>query len=251
MGKTGAWDGDQIIDIILESPHCARFIASKIWRFFAYDDPSAALIDALGSELRNVHYQIRPFMKQVFASAEFHGAQSRNGQIKSPIQFVVQALRTLPIQIPNADVLQYAFRQMGQIPFYPPNVKGWDGGKSWINTATLAFRYKLARQLVEGISPSELGMPKGKMMDGMMEDVSQRPVLTPPLFVDQILADTDRQQPDKLVQHLVQQTFQTSMAPKLSGTFTEYLLQKNKPFDDNTIRDLLVLMMTTPNYQIT
>jgi uncharacterized protein (DUF1800 family) len=247
MGVTGAWDGDQIIDLILDSPHCARFIASKIWRFFAYDDPTAALIEALGSELRNVHYQMRPFMKLVFASSEFYGAQSRNTQIKSPVQFVVQAFRTLPIEMPGADILQYAFRQMGQIPFYPPNVKGWDGGKSWINTGTLAFRYKLARQLVEGLRPEELGMGKRQMM----EDGSEPPTLTTPLSVDQIISQNDRQQPEKLVQHLVQRTFQGSTAPKLSETFTQYVAQKDKPFDDETIRDLLVLMMTTPTYQIT
>jgi hypothetical protein len=49
----------------------------------------------------------------------------------------------------------------------------------------------------------------------------------------------------------MQRTFQRSRLPKLSETFTQYVEQKNKPFDDDTIRDLLVLMMTTPNYQIT
>src|SRR5258708_38704453 len=76
---------------------------------------------------------------------------TRDSQIKSPVQLLVQALRTLPIPFPASSVLEFAFRQMGQVPFFPPNVKGWDGGKSWINTATLTFRYKLARQLVEGI----------------------------------------------------------------------------------------------------
>jgi uncharacterized protein (DUF1800 family) len=247
LGRTGNWDGDQIIDLILANPHCTSFVATKIWRFFAYEDPSPQLVEALGSELRNVHYQIRPFMKQVFASAEFHGAHSRNSQIKSPVQFLVQALRTLPIAVPNEDVIEYAFRQMDQIPFYPPNVKGWDGGKSWINTATLAFRYKLARQLVEGISPGELGMPKPKMMN----NVSARPTVTPPLSVDQLVAEGDRQVPDKVVQQLVRRTFQISILPKLSETFTQFISQKERPFDDNTIRDLLVLMMTTPNYQIT
>jgi uncharacterized protein (DUF1501 family) len=30
-------------------------------------------------------------------------------------------------------------------------VKGWDGGKSWINTGTLAYRYRIARALINGI----------------------------------------------------------------------------------------------------
>jgi uncharacterized protein (DUF1800 family) len=98
-------------------------------------------------------------MKSLFLSQEFYRPQARNSQIKSPVQFLVQALRTLPIPLPDSNVVEFAFRQMGQVPFYPPNVKGWDGGKSWINTAILTFRHKLAHQLVEGINPQEIGFP--------------------------------------------------------------------------------------------
>lgn len=244
MGQTGNWDGDQIIDIILTNPHCAPFVATRIWRFFAYEDPAPQLVEALASELRNVHYQIWPFMKQLFASGEFYNVKSRNSQIKSPIQFVVQTLRTLPIPIPDADVIQYAFRQMGQVPFFPPNVKGWGGGKSWINTATLPFRYKFARQLINGINPTELGIPK------MMEAISGQPAITLPLSVDQIVEDADREQPSKLIEQLILRIFQGTPEPKLSKTFTQFVTQKPLPFDNNTIRDLLVLMMNTSNYQI-
>src|ERR1700741_510673 len=59
MGETGPWDGDQIIDIIVSQPQCARFIGAKIWKFFVDDDPEPKLIDALASEFRNVRYEIR------------------------------------------------------------------------------------------------------------------------------------------------------------------------------------------------
>jgi uncharacterized protein (DUF1800 family) len=165
MGQTGPWNGDQIVDIIVAQPQCARFIASKIWKFFAYETPDAKLIDALAGEFRNVRYEIRPFMKQVFSAQEFYGPEAINSQIKSPVQFLVQAFRTMPLAMPESAFLEFAFRQMGQIPFYPPNVKGWDGGTSWINTGTLTFRYKLARQLVQGIDPQEIGLPKPPAMD--------------------------------------------------------------------------------------
>src|SRR6266478_6152468 len=112
--------------MIVSRPQCARFIAAKIWKFFAYETTDPKLIDALASEFRNVRYEIRPFMKQIFFAQEFYSPEALNSQIKSPVQLVVQAFRTIPIALPESSVFEFAFRQMGQIPFFPPNVKGWD-----------------------------------------------------------------------------------------------------------------------------
>jgi uncharacterized protein (DUF1800 family) len=247
MGKTGPWDGDQVLDIIVSQPQCARFIGAKIWRFFAYDDPEPKLVDALASEFRNSQDELRPFMKTLFLSEEFYSARTRRSQIKSPVQFLAQALRTLPIPLPDPNVVEFACRQMGQIPFFPPNVKGWDGGKSWINTATLTFRYKFAHQLVEGINPQEIGLPKSTVM----EMSAPRPTLTTPLSVDKIVTEQDRAQPDALVQKLFVRTFQSSPQNELTIKFRDFIATRALPLDDTSIRELLLLMMTSPNYQVT
>jgi uncharacterized protein (DUF1800 family) len=247
MGETGPWDGDQIIDIIVSQPQCARFIGAKIWKFFVDDDPEPKLVEALASEFRNTHCELRPFMKTLFLSEEFYLPQACNSQIKGPVQFLVQALRTFPIPLPDPDVIEFAFRQMGQIPFFPPNVKGWDGGKSWINTATLTFRYKLARQLVEGLNPQEIGFPKPPVM----EMKTQRAIMTSPLLVDQIVSQEDRSQPEELVRKLFRRTFQGTPENQLIGKFRDFIATRQQPLDDSAIRELLLLMMTTPNYQIT
>jgi hypothetical protein len=247
LGETGSWNGDQIVDMIVSQPQCARFIAAKIWKFFAYEATDPKLIDALASEFRNVQYEIRPFMKQVFSAQEFYGTEALNSQIKSPVQFLVQAFRTMPIALPESSVLEFAFRQMGQVPFYPPSVKGWDGGNSWINTATLTFRYKLARQLVEGIDPQEIGLPKPLAMD--MGGI--RPATTPALLVDQIITASDRQQPQNVVEKLFVRIFQCGSKFELATRFREFLSNRSLPLEDSTIRDLVALMMTTPYYQLT
>jgi uncharacterized protein (DUF1800 family) len=247
MGKTGPWDGDRVIDIIVSQPQCARFIGAKIWKFFVYDDPEPNLVDALASEFRNARYELQPFMKSLFLSEDFYGSQARNSQIKSPVQFLVQALRTLPIPLPDSNVVEFAFRQLGQIPFFPPNVKGWDGGKSWINTATLTFRYKLAHQLVEGIDPQEIGVSKPPVL----EMSTPRPTLTPPLLVDKIVSPEDRTQPDALIQKLFIRTFQGTPQSELTGKFRDFIATRKVPLDDESIRELVLLMMTTPNYQLT
>jgi uncharacterized protein (DUF1800 family) len=247
MGKTGAWDGDQILDIIVSQPECARFIGAKIWKFFAYDDPDPKLREALASEFRNARYELRPFLKALFLSEEFYGSPARNSQIKSPVQFLVQALRTLPIPLPDANLVEFVLRQMGQVPFFPPNVKGWDGGKSWINTATLTFRYKLAHQLVDGTNPQEIGLPKPPTL----EMTPPRPTLTPPLLVDQIVSPEDRQHPDTLIRKLFIRTFQCGPQKELTDKFRDFLATRELPLDDNSVRELLLMMMTSPNYQVT
>jgi hypothetical protein len=143
-------------------------------------------------------------------------------------------------------VLEFAFRQMGQVPFFPPNVKGWDGGKSWINTATLSFRYKLAHQLVEGINPQEIGLPKPAAMD-----MSTSPTMTTPLLVDKIVSPEDRSQPDTLIRKLYIRTFQCSPQRELTGKLRDFIATRELPLDDKAIRELLLLMMTSPNYQVT
>jgi uncharacterized protein (DUF1800 family) len=247
MGKTGTWDGDQILDIIVSQPACARFIGAKIWKFLAYDDPEPKLIEALAGEFRNTRYELRPFLKSLFLSEEFYNAQARNSQIKSPVQFLVQAFRTLPIPLPDSNLVEFVLRQMGQVPFFPPNVKGWDGGKSWINTATLTFRYKLAHQLVDGTNPQEIGLPKPPIL----EMTPPRPTLTPPLFVDQIVSPEDRQKPDTLVRKLFIRTFQCVPQKELTHKLRDFLTTRELPLDDSSIRELLLLMMTSPNYQVT
>jgi uncharacterized protein (DUF1800 family) len=247
MGKTGPWDGDQILDIIVSQPACARFIGAKIWKFFAYDDPKPKLVEALASEFRNSHYELRPFLISLFLSEEFYGSQACDSQIKSPVQFLVQALRTLPIPLPNSNLVEYVLRQMGQIPFFPPNVKGWDGGKSWINTATLTFRYKLAHQLINGAHPQEIGLPKPPVL----EMIPPRLTLTPPLLVDQIVSPEDRQKPDTIIRKLFIRTFQCIPPKELTHQFRDFLATRELPLDDNSIRELLLLMMTSPNYQVT
>jgi uncharacterized protein (DUF1800 family) len=78
MGKTGPWDGDQILDIIVSQPACARFIGAKIWKFFAYDDPEPKLIEVLAGEFRNTRYELRPFPKSLFLSEEFYSSRACN-----------------------------------------------------------------------------------------------------------------------------------------------------------------------------
>jgi uncharacterized protein (DUF1800 family) len=159
FGQTGAFDGDEIIDLILKKPACATLISRKLWEFFAYEDPAPQLIERLAARFRELRYEIKPLMREIFASAEFYSSSAIKTQIKSPVQWMVNTSRLLQTELPGPLILGNALRQLGQLPFAPPNVKGWDGGKSWITTATLLLRYNLANFAVGG---GPMAMQRGR-----------------------------------------------------------------------------------------
>jgi uncharacterized protein (DUF1800 family) len=274
MKKAGPWTGDQIIDIILEQPQCARFMVTKIWRYFVYEDPDTSLVDELATRFRQVHYEIKPLLRTIFSSEEFYSDRAKGAIIKSPVQYFVQMRRSLGVSAPAGRALVNIYRRLGQVPFYPPNVKGWDGGKSWINTATLTYRYQIARALISGIRPEQAGLPKFPpkttastsheppeqnalaSMPSNLETGAAAPAatpfppLTPPWPVDKYVKLEDRNNVQRLLGKLYTQIFQSLPQPDLLQTFTEVASRKTLPLDDGSIRDLVILMMTTPNYQV-
>src|SRR6202030_865087 len=152
MGHSGGLNGDDIINILVSKPACAQFIGRKLWRFFVEDEPSQAIVDAVASSIRTHSYEIRPVMHEIFNSPEFYSDRVMRAQIKGPVQYIIQTSKLLNAPLPSPVVAQNAMRQMGQILFAPPNVKGWDGGKTWISTSTLLFRYNFANYLINGDS---------------------------------------------------------------------------------------------------
>jgi hypothetical protein len=164
------------------------------------------------------------------------------------------------------------YQRLGQVPFFPPNVKGWDGGKSWINTATLTFRYQLARQLVLGIrlvnepqpakarfaSPSAQTSPLAQASPSaqaspMTQTASlpaQNGVRLPALPVDQLVTAEDRKDTEAAVRKLYARAFQITPDPQLFDRILAVAKLKPLPLADDSIRDLVALMMMTPNYQV-
>lgn len=141
LGWTGNFNGDDVLQVILAQPVCARFIASKLFRFFAYEEMDSSLTEALASVLREQQYNLRPLIRTILVSRAFYSPQAIGSQIKSPIELVIGAIRQLQLQMPPDQLLHGALAQMGQLPFAPPNVRGWPGGRMWINTSTLFVRY--------------------------------------------------------------------------------------------------------------
>lgn len=153
LGQTGNFNGDDVIDILVRHPSTASFICTKLFKFFVHETPSPADIAPLTRAYFGSGYDIRAVLTAIFTSPAFYADSAIHSKIKSPTEYIVTALRTLdaPFSATNNNLLG-AGRTMGQELFNPPNVKGWSGGKTWMNTMTLITRANFAGTLTNTMS---------------------------------------------------------------------------------------------------
>lgn len=162
LGKSGNFDGDQVIDILLRKPETALFITRKLWREFVaptYDQPAGeAEVKRLADVFRESGYSIGKLMQAMLGSEAFYAARNRAALIKSPVEFVVGTLKQFEIEAPNLRPFVLASALLGQNVFSPPNVKGWPGGETWINSATLLGRKQLLDRLFRNEDRMEMAL---------------------------------------------------------------------------------------------
>ena len=149
LGRTGTFNGEDAIDIILEHPATAEFIAAKVYRYFVREDVTDATHTALGATLRDGGYELKPLLKQIFRSRDFYSPLSYATQVKSPVHLVVSTYRKLGLtELPTVPDFGRLTGGLGQALFNPPNVAGWAGGRTWITPASLLQRGNLFRTVL-------------------------------------------------------------------------------------------------------
>ena len=149
LGKTGRFDGVEVIDIIMDQPVTAEFIAGKIYRFFVRQELSPDLQQRLGSVLRGANYEIAPLLETIFLSRDFYSPASVGTQIKSPVQLAVSTFRKLGLEnIPGVPDFNSATGALGQRLFAPPTVAGWAEGRNWVTPGLLLERGNFARDVL-------------------------------------------------------------------------------------------------------
>src|SRR5207249_4067890 len=153
--QTGNWDGGDVIRMLLEQPGAAHFLVRKLYRHFISEEetPPARLLEPLAEQLRKSEYDVGGLMRTMLRSRHFFSAHAYRRRIKAPVEFVVGLLRSLEGKIEGGETvlpLPAPMNELGQTLFAPPNVKGWDGGQAWLNSATLLARHNMAWRFVQG-----------------------------------------------------------------------------------------------------
>jgi hypothetical protein len=149
LGETGTFDGYDVVDILLRQEVCAEFIAGKLYKYFVREEMTPEMNKKIAAILRDNNYEIKPLMKALFLSRDFYSPASYGAQIKSPVVFLVSTYKKLGLdKVPGTPYLPYVSPALGQALGNPPNVAGWDGGRSWINPSTLIERGNIMRHLL-------------------------------------------------------------------------------------------------------
>ena len=149
LGHTGNWHTEDVVDILAAHPATAKTLCTKLFCFFVHDNPSDAQIARLSDAYLKNNFEIRAVLRAIFTSDDFYSPQARWAKIKSPAEFAVMTIRGLDAPMSSVRELGQNLNQMGQDLFYPPNVRGWLEGRSWINTRTLLARVNFASTLAE------------------------------------------------------------------------------------------------------
>ena len=221
FGKTGSYDGNDIVNLCLEQPSCPRFLATKLAKTFVCPDPSKDIIDQLAHRIRHHDLNQRPVLRELFSSQWFYEAENRRTLIKSPLEFVLGTLRTLvePIRWPGVIKV---LADLGQNIFEPPSVKGWEGGRLWITSSSLLQRANFATEVT---TTSQFGP----------------------------LSETVRHVSSEGSEAIVSQLGRWLLSDHLDDTIRQELLKfyvSAEGTADQKLRGLLQLILTLPEYQL-
>ena len=173
FGQTGNFDGKQIVDLCLAHPACPRFLAMKLLKTFVLANPTTEQIDAVAARLSHHQLVVAPVMRELLTSQLFFEAAQRRAVIKSPLDLVVGSLRAVSQSVkwpPVAKVLA----DLGQDVFEPPSVKGWEGGRLWVNSSSLLMRTNFATELASSDRWATLSKPILDGAGGTSESVVAR-----------------------------------------------------------------------------
>ncbi len=143
LGQTGSFDGDDVLDILLEQKQTATYITTKLYRFFVNEEVDQQKLKWLADRFYQSGYEIAGLLKDMFTSDWFYDEKNIGTRVKSPVELLVGIRRSMPMQIENEDAQLYLQKILGQILFYPPNVAGWPGGLNWIDSSSLMFRMRI------------------------------------------------------------------------------------------------------------
>jgi uncharacterized protein (DUF1800 family) len=157
LGHTGNFKGEDILNLLLQQPQSARWIVSRLWLTFISPEPNAAQVNRWANDLQK-HWQIKPVLRSVLTSEDFWRPQNRYVLVKSPVELTLSSWHDVKDDVkgdvnpPWAELWRLQ-KQWGEDVLMPPNVKGWPGGLSWLDSERLAQRQAFVQRFYASHTP--------------------------------------------------------------------------------------------------
>ena len=148
LGRRGRLRADDVLDIVTAHPRHAPYITRKLWDFFVTRAPDAATAKALAQTYRRTRGQIKPVVEQILRHPLLYADLDAPDMVKSPVVLVAGALRSTGRTVTD-DSYAWRLGHMGQTPFRPPSVAGWEWGPSWLSSGTMSARWDFANHLLD------------------------------------------------------------------------------------------------------
>ncbi|MEO6457207.1 MAG: DUF1800 domain-containing protein [Chloroflexia bacterium] len=229
LGVTGNLDGDDVINLLLAHQAHPSFIAVRLFAFFVHDNPDRATVDKFADIYVKSGLNVRELLRRLLLSPEFRSEKSYNSLIKSPLEYVIGAMRSLSARYTDVrawNAITGALRVMGQQIYAPPDVGGWPGNQSWINSTAYYSRANLADALVT---------------------VNSEATIDPREIAANALIST----PEAAVDYFLSILLQGDVPPAYRSTLINYMGKPGTPQQwDGKLRGLVRLIMSSPIYQM-
>ena len=254
LDKTGNFDGEEVLDILLSRKQTAKFITQKVYKFFVNDNVDNEKINWLADRFYQSTYDIGKLMEDIFTSDWFYEEKNIGAKIKSPIELLAGIQRMLPMKLENQEAMTFLQRALGQMLFYPPNVAGWPGGKAWIDSSSLMLRMRLP-QLINDVDEVNVRtkddddqmMGRKTPEDGeKMKGVAKRSIIKADIDWKGYIGHFEKTQREQLIGSLASNLLQTR-----SNISNELIKQyADAASKESFIKSATLQLMSTPEYQL-
>ncbi|GAA4014291.1 DUF1800 domain-containing protein [Hymenobacter fastidiosus] len=249
LGRSGSFGGDDILRIILDQPRTAGFLTTKLYRFFVNDTPNLAHIQPLAKAFYQSQYDISDLLERMFSADRFYAAANVGTRLKSPLELLAGIKRTLGLELDNDQPLIGFQKALGQTLFQPPNVAGWAGGRSWIDSSSLLLRLQLPQVLLRNAGfnialkgdENDLAPSVPKADCTFRQQVKARVKLGP---ISQLLAQTA---PAAQAAQLSGFLLQAPIRPENLALIQQ--MAANAPAEGR-LRTMITSMLSLPEYQL-
>ena len=143
FGRTGNFDGSDVIDMLLEKRQTANYISRKLYRFLISHKENAQFIEQMTDVFYESDYSIEELLRYMLMSDEFFAERNIGVRIASPTELLVRYLRLFKLKFKRDRIIIGAQKALGQVLLLPPNVAGWSEQNDWIDSSSLLYRMRL------------------------------------------------------------------------------------------------------------